>query len=47
MFQEIIEYDGEMVVDGHIPVSEKPGIGVEMNIEAMRRYAPQGVPFFE
>lgn len=47
MFQEIIEYDGEMVVDGHIPLSEKPGIGVEMNIEAMRRYAPQGVPFFE
>jgi galactonate dehydratase len=47
MFKEIIEYDGEMVVDGHIPLSEKPGIGVEMNIEAMRRYAPQGVPFFE
>jgi galactonate dehydratase len=36
-----------MVVNGHIPLSNKPGIGVDINIEAMRRYAPQGVPFFE
>ena len=37
---------GEMVVDGFIPLSEKPGIGVDINEEAMRQYAPQGVPFF-
>jgi len=47
MFMEIVEFDGPMVVDGFIPLSEKPGIGVEINEEAMRRYAPEGVPFFE
>jgi galactonate dehydratase len=46
MFKEIVVYDGEMVVDGFIPLSEKPGIGVDINEEAMRRYAPEGVPFF-
>lgn len=46
MFKEIVSFDGEMVVDGFIPLSEKPGIGVDINEEAMRRYAPEGVPFF-
>jgi galactonate dehydratase len=46
MFREIVSFDGEMVVDGFIPLSERPGIGVEINEEAMRRYAPEGVPFF-
>ena len=41
-----VTVDGEMVVDGFIPLSEKPGIGVDINEEAMRQYAPQGVPFF-
>jgi galactonate dehydratase len=36
-----------MVVDGFIALSEAPGIGVEINEEAMRQYAPQGIPFFE
>jgi len=47
MFQEIVDFDGPMVVDGYIPLSEKPGIGVEINEEAMRRYAVAGIPFFE
>lgn len=47
MFKEIVTYDGEMVVDGFIPLSNKPGVGVDINEEAMRRYAPPGVPFFE
>ena len=38
MYQEIVDFDGPMVVDGHIPLSEKPGIGVDINEEAMRRY---------
>ncbi|MDY6982186.1 MAG: mandelate racemase/muconate lactonizing enzyme family protein, partial [Pseudomonadota bacterium] len=46
MFKEIVTFDGDMVVDGFIPLSEKPGIGVDINEEAMRQYAPQGVPFF-
>ncbi len=47
MFKEIVDFEGEMIVDGHIPLSEKPGIGVEINEEGMRKYAQEGVPFFE
>ena len=47
MFKEIVTFDGPMVKDGFIPLSNKPGIGVEINEEGMRKYAPKGVPFFE
>ena len=47
MFTEIVSFDGPMVEDGFIPLSEKPGIGVEINEEGMRRYATEGIPFFE
>jgi galactonate dehydratase len=47
MFKEIITYDGEWVENSFITVSEKPGIGVEINEEAMKKYAIPGIPFFE
>jgi galactonate dehydratase len=47
MFKEIVTFDGPMVDAGFIPLSEKPGIGVEINEEGMRKYAQPGVPFFE
>lgn len=48
MFQEIVDYEGPMVDDeGYVPISEKPGIGVEINEEGMRKYATEGYPFFE
>jgi galactonate dehydratase len=47
MFKEIVNYDPSMIKNGQITLSEKPGIGVEINQEAMRKYAPAGVPFFE
>ena len=47
MWQEIVDFDGPMVEDGYIRLSEKPGIGVEINEEGMRRYAANDVPFFE
>jgi len=47
MFKEIITYDGTMVKDGFITLSEKPGIGVEINEEGMRKYADKDVPFFK
>ena len=47
MFEEIVTFDGPMVEDGFITLSEKPGIGVEINEEGMRKYATEGVPFFE
>ena len=47
MFKEIVDYDGPQVEDSFITLSEKPGIGVEINEEGMRQYATEGVPFFE
>jgi galactonate dehydratase len=47
MFKEIINYDGEWVKDSLITLSEKPGIGVEINEEGMKKYAIPGIPFFE
>ncbi len=47
MFDEIVDYDGPKIEDGFITLSEKPGIGVEINEEGMRKYATEGMPFFE
>jgi len=48
MFKEIVIFDGpEFTKDGFITVSDKPGIGVDINVEGMRKYATPGVPFFE
>lgn len=47
MFKEIVDFEGPMIEEGHIILSEKPGIGVEINEEGMRKYAQEGVPFFE
>jgi galactonate dehydratase len=47
MFKEIVTYDGEWVKDSFITVSDKPGIGVEINEAGMKKYALPGVPFFE
>ena len=47
MFKEIVHFDAPMTENGFIPLSEKPGIGVEINEEGMRKYAVKGVPFFK
>lgn len=47
MFKEIVKFDGPMVENGFIKLSEKPGVGVEINEEGMRKYATPGIPFFE
>ena len=47
MFKEIIKYDGTLIENGFITLSEKPGIGVEINEEGMKKYATPGVPFFD
>ncbi|PSL27532.1 mandelate racemase/muconate lactonizing enzyme family protein [Chitinophaga ginsengisoli] len=47
MFREIVTYDGEWVNNSFITVSEKPGIGVEINEAGMKKYAIPGIPFFE
>ena len=49
MFKEIVNYDGDQMVndEGYLPLSDGPGIGVEINEEGMRKYATEGYPFFE
>jgi galactonate dehydratase len=47
MFKEIVTHEGPQIENGFITLSEKPGIGVEINEEGMRKYAVAGVPFFE
>ena len=47
MFKEIVKFDEPMIVDGYIPLSDKPGVGVEINDEGLRKYADKDLPFFE
>lgn len=48
MYKEIVIFDEEnWVKDSFIKVSDKPGIGVDLNVEAMKKYATPNVPFFQ
>jgi galactonate dehydratase len=48
MYKEIVKFDeGDWVQNSFIKVSNKPGIGVDLNLEAMKKYASRGLPFFE
>ncbi len=48
MYKEIVTFDEEnWVEDSFITVSEKPGIGVDLNEEAMKKYVRGDQPFFE
>jgi galactonate dehydratase len=47
LWQDIVTYDGPRTENGFITLSEKPGIGVEINEEGMKKYAVKGIPFFE
>ena len=46
MFKEVVTYDGTWVENSFITLSEKPGIGVEINEAGMKKYAIPDVPFF-
>jgi galactonate dehydratase len=47
LWKDIVTYDGPRTENGFITLSEKPGIGVEINEEGMKKYAVKGIPFFE
>lgn len=47
MWKEIVKFEGEFVEKGFIKVLDKPGIGVDLNEEALKKYAAQDIPFFE
>lgn len=47
MFREIVTFDGPMLTpNGRIPLRDAPGIGVDIDVEALRKYAVKDVPFF-
>lgn len=49
-WKEIVKYEGSdkpFIEKGFLTVSNKPGIGVEIYEEGLKKYATPGVPFFE
>lgn len=46
MFDEIVIYDQPKIEQGFIPLSDKPGVGVDLNFDALKKYATPGMPFF-
>ena len=45
-WKEIVKYDKPFIENGFLVVSNKPGIGVEINEDGLKKYATPGVPFF-
>ena len=46
-WKDMVTYDKPFIEKGFMTVSDKPGIGVDVNQEGMKKYAVAGVPFFE
>jgi L-alanine-DL-glutamate epimerase-like enolase superfamily enzyme len=46
-FDELVALDRPVIADGYVTVSEAPGIGAEPDLDACRRYARPGEPFFD
>jgi galactonate dehydratase len=36
-----------VITNGFLTVSDRPGIGVDLNEDGLRRIATPGIPFFE
>jgi galactonate dehydratase len=45
-WKEIVTYDKPFIENGFLTLSDKPGVGVEINEEGLKKYATPGVPFF-
>lgn len=46
-WKDIVTYDKPFIEKGFLTISDKPGIGVDLNLEGLKKYAHSGVPFFE
>ena len=47
MWREIVRFEGDFLIKDSYQLSNKPGLGVDINAEALKKYAQPGVPFFE
>jgi L-alanine-DL-glutamate epimerase-like enolase superfamily enzyme len=45
-FDDLLDGGGPVILDGYVTVPQGPGIGAEPSLEALRRYARPGEPFF-
>lgn len=45
-WKDVVIYDKPFVEKGFVVVSDKPGIGVDINEEGLKKYATPNVPFF-
>jgi L-alanine-DL-glutamate epimerase-like enolase superfamily enzyme len=41
-WEDLILHDGPVIKDGHIAVPQKPGLGIELNPDTVRRYLKKG-----
>jgi L-alanine-DL-glutamate epimerase-like enolase superfamily enzyme len=46
-WQDIVQWDGPLYVDGYLELPNKPGLGVELNEDVCRKYLAPGTGFFE
>ena len=46
-FDELATLDEPVIADGYVTLPDAPGIGAELELEAARRYARPGEPFFD
>ncbi|WP_026463032.1 mandelate racemase/muconate lactonizing enzyme family protein [Adhaeribacter aquaticus] len=46
IYKDVVVYDKPFVEKSFITVSDKPGIGVDINEEGMKKYHPKDIPFF-
>jgi L-alanine-DL-glutamate epimerase-like enolase superfamily enzyme len=46
-FDELVTLDGPVIAYGYVALPDAPGIGAELDLEAARRYARPGEPFFD
>jgi gluconate/galactonate dehydratase len=45
-FDELVDHGRPLIEDGYLELPDRPGIGVELDLDACRRYARPGEPFF-
>ena len=45
-FDELVTLDRPVIEDGYVTLPDGPGIGAELDLDACRRYARPGEPFF-
>lgn len=45
-WEDMVEYGGPVIVDGHIRLSDRPGFGIELNSEVCLKHAKPGTAYF-